>query len=247
MSVREPVETMQKATTIYYPESDGKPMAETDVHRTLMSELIRELTKRFRDEPDVYVSGNLLVYYVEGNPRKCFAPDVFIVRGVGNHQRRTYKIWEEGRAPKVVIEISSRQTWGDDLQRKWKLYQQLGVQEYFIFDPEYDYLMKLNETLVAYRLVDEEYVPVEVVEGRVTSEALGLELVDTGATLRLYAANAKCFLSTPEEEEAARQAAEARSKAEVEARQGAEAEVARLSEELERLRRLSPTADESAT
>ncbi|MDQ3688100.1 MAG: Uma2 family endonuclease [Acidobacteriota bacterium] len=112
--------------TIVYPETDGKPMAETDVHRDLMSELIRELKMNFQHEPDVYISGNLLVYYVEGNPRKCFTPDVFVVRGVGSHQRRTYKLWEEGRAPEVVFEISSRQTRGDDLQRKWKLYERLG-------------------------------------------------------------------------------------------------------------------------
>ncbi|MDQ3257624.1 MAG: Uma2 family endonuclease [Acidobacteriota bacterium] len=193
-------------STIVYPETDGKPMAETDVHRDLMSELIRELKMYFQHEPDVYISGNLLVYYVEGNPRQCFAPDVFVVRGVGNHQRRTYKLWEEGRAPEVVFEISSRQTWGDDLQRKWKLYEQLRVAEYFIFDPEYDYLM---EPLVAYRLEAGEYAPLEVKDGRVMSEALGLELVDTGETLRLFDPHAQRFLPTTAEEAESRSRAEA--------------------------------------
>ncbi|MGH9801571.1 MAG: hypothetical protein ACRD82_14505, partial [Blastocatellia bacterium] len=77
-----------------YPESDGKPMAETDIHRNLLADLVFTLENHYRAEPDVYVSGNLLVYYVEGNPAKCFAPDVFVVRGVPKGQRRIYKLWE---------------------------------------------------------------------------------------------------------------------------------------------------------
>ena len=224
---------LDEAPTIVYPESDGEPMAETDVHRDLMSELISELKSFFQNEPDVYVSGNLLLYYVEGNPRKRVAPDVFVVRGVGKEARRIYKLWEEGRPPNVVMELSSRQTWGDDLQRKWQLYQQLGVQEYFIFDPEYDYLV---EPLLAYRLEEGQYVPIEVKEGRVRSEVLGLELVDTGETLRLYDPQAGRFLPTVMEEARTRQQVEEALRAEAEARRHAEAEATRLREELERLR-----------
>ena len=69
---------MGSAQTIVYPESDGKPMAETDVHRDLMVDSIQMLQHHFRDEP-VYVSGNLLIYYEEGNIRKSVSPDVFVV------------------------------------------------------------------------------------------------------------------------------------------------------------------------
>lgn len=189
MSLREP----KIATPIFYPESDGEPMAETDTHIQLMFDLRFSLHNFFRDTTDVYVGSNLMFYYAEGNPRKCIAPDVFVVRGVGNHPRRTFKLWEEKHAPEVVFEISSRQTWGDDLQRKWRLYEQIGVREYFIFDPEYDYLF---EPLVAYRLEENEYVQLEIVDGRVGSEALGLELVDTGETLRLYNPQTERFLPT---------------------------------------------------
>ena len=106
MSVRKPIHVLD----IEYPETDGKPMAETDVHRQLLTDLIFTLTNFFRDEPDVYVSGDLLLYYVEGDPKKRVAPDVFVVRGVSKRQRRIYKLWEEGRPPDVVIELSSRQT-----------------------------------------------------------------------------------------------------------------------------------------
>src|SRR5262245_34357168 len=136
------------ATTIEYPETDGKPMAETDVHAKLLIELREQLEEVFSADPNVYVSGNLLLYYREGNTRKNVAPDVFVVRGVPEHERRVYFLWEEGRAPDVVFEISSRSTYKEDLQRKWQLYAQLGVAEYYVYDPEYDYL---KEGLLAYR------------------------------------------------------------------------------------------------
>ena len=88
---------------IIYPASDGEPMAETDTHRNLMVELIAQLTAFFSHTPDVYVSGNLFVYYVESEPAKRVAPDVFVARGVGKHERRIYKLWEERRAPEVVL------------------------------------------------------------------------------------------------------------------------------------------------
>ena len=69
------------APTIVYPESDGKPMAETDVHRDLMVDFIRMLQHHFRDEP-IYVSGNLLIYYEEGTVRKSVSPDVFVAHGI---------------------------------------------------------------------------------------------------------------------------------------------------------------------
>lgn len=182
--------------TIDYPESDGEPMAETDVHYRLMTDLRFELEEFFRSEPDVYVSGNILLYYVEGNPKRRVAPDVFVARGVRKGARRVYKLWEEGRAPEVVFEISSRQTWREDLNTKWRLYEDLGVKEYFIFDPEYDYLV---EPLIAWRLESGRYEAVEVVDGAVKSETLNLELVNTGETLRLRNPATGQFLRTPAE------------------------------------------------
>jgi len=103
---------------VYYPEWDGKPMAETELHRDLMIDLIEGLKAFFSDAPDVHVSGNLLLYYEEGDPRKRVAPDILVVRGVGKHPRRVYKLWEEGKAPDVVFEISSKATLLQDTQRK---------------------------------------------------------------------------------------------------------------------------------
>jgi Uma2 family endonuclease len=227
-------------TEIDYPETDGKPMAETDIHAELMIQLRESLKSFFASRPDVYVSGNLLLYYEEGNPRKSISPDVFVVFGVGNHKRRVYKLWQEGHAPDVVFEISSRGTWGEDLHKKFQLYARLGVGEYYVFDPEYDYLY---QPLLAFRLEEGLYEAVEVVDGRVHSDALGLDLVDTGETLRLFDPRTGRFLPTREEiesareeAEAARAQAEARVQAEAAARELAEAELARLREELARLR-----------
>lgn len=200
-----------KQTVTIYPESDGKPMAETDVHRNLLADLIFTLDNYFQAQLDVYVSGNLLIYYVEGNPAKCFAPDVFVVRGVPKRQRRTYKLWEEGVAPQIIIELTSRKTWREDLQTKWRLYEELGVQEYFIFDPEYDYL---DDPLVGYRLENGKYVDLEIKDRRVKSEGLELELVDTGETLRLLDPVNQHVLPNFQEASAAQQQLEAALQAE---------------------------------
>jgi Uma2 family endonuclease len=166
-------------------------MAETDVHRQLLSDLVFTLDNFFHAQPDVYVSGNLLIYYVEGDPKKRVAPDVFVTRGVGKRQRRICKLWEESVTPQVVIELTSRQTWREDLQEKWRLYEQLGVEEYFIFDPEYDYL---DDPLVGYRLKDGKYKAMNTHDGRLRSKVLGLDLVDTGETLRLFDPKSGQFL-----------------------------------------------------
>ena len=78
-----------------YPSSDGQPMAETDHQRTPLTYAIDALRDHFRDRPDVYVSGNLFIYYQKGNPRAVVAPDVFVVLGADNaaagagaHRRR---------------------------------------------------------------------------------------------------------------------------------------------------------------
>ncbi len=216
---------------LVYPESDGKPMAETDLHCQVIIDLREALKSFFARQPDVYVSGNLFIYYVEDDNRKNVAPDVFVVRGVGKRLgeqlRRVYKLWEEGVAPCVVIEVTSSGTKNEDLQRKKNLYAQLGVKEYFIFDPEYRYL---KPPFRAYRLSGKQYVELAIVNRRVRSEELGLELVNTGETLRIYDPVREAFLPTPEEALAAQREAEARAAS-------AETELEKLRAELARLKR----------
>jgi len=95
--------------SVNYPESDGKPMAETDLHRKEMVRQI-DLLERFFQGQRVYVSGNLLLYYERGEPKKSVAPDVFVVKDLPPGDRRVYKLWVERKSPNVVIEVTSRKT-----------------------------------------------------------------------------------------------------------------------------------------
>jgi Uma2 family endonuclease len=168
---------------VFYPESDGKPMAETELHGEEMFDLIKALRSRYRDAPDVYVWGNLLLYYVQGNPRACVSPDVFLVKGVPKHRRRIYKLWEEGQGPCFVIEVTSDSTRREDRDRKRDLYQQLGVEEYFLHDPLGDWL---KPPLQGYRLVAGKYRPIEPEpDGSLISRTTGLRLRREDERLRL--------------------------------------------------------------
>ncbi len=147
---------------IEYPCSDGKPMAETDVHRDWMFRLIELLSRKFAGT-QTYVSGNLLIYYVQGDPKKSVAPDVFVVKGVEPGPRDIYKLWEERVAPHFVLEVTSKSTRREDLVGKMKLFAVLGVREYFLFDPRSEYL---EPALLGFRLVVGEngsgYMPLEM-------------------------------------------------------------------------------------
>jgi Uma2 family endonuclease len=215
------------ATQIYYPQSDGKPMGETDGHIDALIYLREALRDHFRDHPQMYVAGNMLLYYEEGNPAACVAPDVFVVQGVAKHERRTYRLWDEGRPPTVVFEITSRGSRLEDLGTKRVVYAMLGVQEYVLYDPLGEYL---RPPLQGYRLQEGEYQRIPPGdEGRLTSQALGLELRVEEGRLRLVNPLTGERLLTPAEALTARRVADARASQ-------AEAELERLRAELARLR-----------
>ncbi|HEY8505045.1 MAG TPA: Uma2 family endonuclease [Gemmataceae bacterium] len=215
-----------------YPTSDGKPLAETDTHRRLTIDLIQTLRHWYANDPNVYVSGNLLLFYEEGDRRRHVSPDVFVVKGVPNHPRPNYLLWEEGKGPDVVIELTSSSTRGEDLGRKLDLYRDTPrVREYFLFDPFGDWL---DPPLQGYRLWAGEYQRVHGIDGRLPSQVLKLHLERDGNQLRLYDPTTGSWLPTPDEE-IARMRRELGS--ERTARERAEAEVERLRAELDRLRR----------
>lgn len=212
----------------YYPESDGKPMGETDLHR---DEMIRhiEILQDLYEGQRVYVSGDLLVYYEEGNPKKYVVPDVFVVKGISPRKRRIYKIWIEGKAPDVVIETTSRKTRRKDTFHKPGLYARLGVREYFLFDPDQEYL---DPPLQGHRLVGDTYERIQADEaGTLVSQELQLTLRMAEDVLQFYRLDTGERLLTPREQ-AAQQAE--RADREAEARRSAEAELARLRDELAR-------------
>jgi Uma2 family endonuclease len=175
---------LQKPWQNGYPTSDGKPMAETDWHRILMTLLIEMLSEHFAQQRKVYVSGNLLLFYEEGNRRQHVSPDVFVVRGVEKRLRPNYLVWQEGRAPQVVIELTSSSTRREDLTTKMALYRDtLQVREYFLFDPYGDYL---DPPLQGYRLRQGQYRPIRPAAGRLPSQVLGLHLERDGESVHLW-------------------------------------------------------------
>lgn len=185
---------------ICYPESDGKPMAETDGHINTLIYLREALRDHFRDDPQVYVASNLFLYYEEGDPHQVVAPDVFVVKGVSKGDRRTYKLWEEDdKGPQVVFEVTSRSTRKEDLGPKKGTYEMLGVREYFLFDPLGEYL---EPPLVGYWLEEDGYR--RAAGERLVSEVLGLELRVEGGRLWLYELETGEKLLSPLEAQAAR-------------------------------------------
>ena len=127
-------------TPVFYPDSDGEPMAESDFQLHPLIYAINALRAFFADRPDVYVAGNMFVYYEEDNPKAVVAPDVFVVFGAPNHDRSSYKVWEGGKAPDFVLEITSLATRTQDQGPKRGIYAYMGVREYFQADPTGDYL-----------------------------------------------------------------------------------------------------------
>jgi Uma2 family endonuclease len=183
-------------TEVYYPTEEPKKMGETDYQHIQILILEQMLRIFLKDKKDVYLASDLIVYYEEGHPNRRFAPDLMICFGVENKMRRTYKLWEEKVVPQIVIEVVSKETWEKVVTTKRRLYERLGVKEYYVIDPEYKYL---PTPLLAYCLEFGELVRQAVNNKRVFSSLLGLELVDTGQDFRLFNPNTGQFLPTAQD------------------------------------------------
>ena len=183
-----------------YPSSDGLPLAENEWQLRAIHDAFGALDVRYRERPDIYVVADLLIYYEEGNPRKSVAPDVFVVFGAASHKRNVYKLWEEPKAPDFVLEVASKNTWREDLGRKRALYAELGVREYWLFDPKDEYFDPPLQGLVlresAYRAL-----PALMENGARTirSDVLGLDLRAEGGELRFRDPGTGQYLKTHSE------------------------------------------------
>ena len=192
---------------VEYPESDGKPMAETEVHLRVMLDAIATLWDRYGSQADVYVGGNMFMYYVENAPNISVSPDVFVAFGPSREpMRRVWRTWEEGKFADFVLEVTSESTRGEDEGRKRDIYRRLGVTEYWQFDPTGDYLepvlkgRRLNARR-AYRPIPLTTAPDGTLRGE--SRVLALHLCLDGRRLRLYDPATGEFLRTPKEHIAA--------------------------------------------
>ena len=182
-------------TADLYPETDGKPVAETDLHIDEIFRMRQIFRSYFAGMPDVYVSGNIMMYYEDSRPPKAVSPDLLVTFGIGKKPRRTYKIWEEGKPPDFVVEFSSKGTVQTDLVRKRELYAALGIPEYFLCDVDRRYL---PSPLIGLRLVDGEYVEIAPnADGGISSEVLGLDFHVLADGFGIYDPSAGKWLQTP--------------------------------------------------
>lgn len=225
-----------------YPDSDGQPMGETDFHLLATTHLYYALKRWYRKRDDVYVAANMLLYYEEGDPTKFRGPDVMVCKGVvGKHPRRSFRTWEEGVVPAIIIEVTSKKTRKEDQVDKPRIYSTLGVKELYLFDPEAEYL---RPQLKGFQLIRRKYAPlIENDDGRLLSNELGLLLEIQGYLLRLVDPATGTRLPTDEElAEEAQQASLARKEAKKAKREAGKAKrrAAWLEAELARLRHDRP-------
>src|SRR5690349_14621690 len=121
---------------IQYPESDGRPLADNTLQFEWITTIKWGLDWEFRNDPEVFVAGDLLWYPVEGRPDLCVAPDILLVRGRPKGHRGFYQQWAEGHIPpQVVFEVLSPSNTPMEIIKKLGSYSRYGFQEYYIYDP----------------------------------------------------------------------------------------------------------------
>src|SRR5919202_847996 len=139
MSAQAPAVPAKRAPAgeIIYPDSDGKPIADNTKQFRWIVTIEGGLEALFRDDPNVFVAGDLLWYPVEGHPDICTAPDALVVFGRPKGDRPSFLKWkEDGLPPQVVFEVLSPGNTAAELRRKFEFYDRYGVEEYYIYDPD---------------------------------------------------------------------------------------------------------------
>ena len=184
------LETVAK-TDIIYPSSDGEPVAETYIHLYAILTTL-EVLKQYLSGQQATVLANQFMYYSQGLPRMRVAPDVMVIFNVEPGGRDNYKIWEEKEVPQVIFEMTSPGKKNQDKEFKKTLYEQLGVKEYWLFDPKGEWI---SEKLIGYRLRNNAY---EIIEDN-RSEPLQLQLKIEGELIGFYREDTGEKLLIPEE------------------------------------------------
>ena len=176
---------------IIYPIEDGEPLAESYEHLRAIFNIFSALTQYLSSQQALVLS-NQFLFYSQGYPKLRVAPDVMVIFDVAPGGRPNYKIWEEGQVPKVIFEITSPSTRRQDQGLKYDLYEQLGVAEYWLFDPKGEWI---PEKLKGYKLHRDTY---ELIENN-TSQALQLELRIEGQYIGFYRLDSQAKLLAPDE------------------------------------------------
>ena len=217
-----------RAEDVFYPSSDGKPMAENMWQAKAIMNAAGDLGAAL---PTALVAADILMYPEEGNKDNKIAPDVLVALGLGTHNRSSYFVWVEGKPPDWVLEVASPGTQADDRGVKRRRYAAMGVPEYWMFDPKGDVYPPGTPRLQGLKLVDGEYLPLpsRLADGgrMIRSEALGLDVRVDGELLRFRDAATGRDVPHRPEVAAAAEHAEAQAKREAAQRKAAEAKAER--------------------
>ncbi len=122
---------------IIYPDSDGQPMSDNTKQFEWIVTIKGGLDALFKDDPNVFVAGDLLWYPVEGNNKLRVAPDTMVAFGRPKGYRGSYQQWKEDNIPpQVVFEILSPGNTLTEMAKKLEFYEVYGVEEYYLYDPD---------------------------------------------------------------------------------------------------------------
>src|SRR5262249_11299532 len=134
-------EVPPRPSAIVYPESDGKPLSDNSKQFRWIFVLYGNIAALFRDVDDVLVGGDMLWYPVEGEPGIRIAPDVFVVFGRPKGDRGSYMQWLESGVPMTVaFEFLSPGNTLEEMIEKHTFYEEHGVEEYYIYNPDTNHL-----------------------------------------------------------------------------------------------------------
>lgn len=200
--------TSSTAPEIIYPESDGLPLADNTIQFRCITTIVGGIAGIYQDNPNVFVAGDLFWYPKQRQPWVKQAPDVVVVFGRPQGDRRSYKQWEEDDIPpQVVFEIASASNTITELEvTKLEFYSEYGVQEYYVYDPD-------SGRLKGWLRQGEIMTPIEVMEGWVSPQ-LGIRFEKEDKELQVYRPDGERFgtyveiLEQKEREATARQEAE---------------------------------------
>ena len=222
--------TKQTPPDLVYPVSDGEPLAETFDHLYVLLTTLMVL-RHYLAGQQATVLADQFMYYVEGKPNARVAPDVMVIFNVAPGGRDNYKIWEEGEVPSVIFEMTSEGTQDRDRVFKKNLYEQLGVTEYWLYDPKGEWI---PERLRGYRLRRDVYELIEdsrseplQLRVQIEEDIIGFYREDTGEKLLIPD---ELVAALEREIEQRRQAEERAEAAEARADQMQQAAAARLLE-----------------
>lgn len=186
---------------------------------------------------DVLVLSDVKHYLVPGLPAP--APDVSVIYGIRQddeeEEPESFDVAREGTRPSLVIEVVSpkdARIRSIDKKDKVQLYQQAGIPEYLILDPPRR-KTGFRYQWTGYRLDPwGRYCPIDPdADGALLSETTGIRFTVSPRGDLILA------LDPATGKELQELISDARLQREIEARKAAEAEVLRLREELERLKK----------